>query len=438
MGVRRVLAGLAGRAPARVFVVAGRDARESVQGLRLDPRLEFVDSPRAAAILLVVGDLPEPLLAAGLALHDSMPRPRATVWWIPASGGPKRSDFPGALVVRAGEDVAAAISRTQAALLLGRRASEPDLLPDTDPAPWRGVGPYGQGGTGMTGGVPYGRPLAERAPDRDGLELDQLPVGVGPFFPPFPPGFVLEAKLQGDVIQAAALGENAFARTEPRGDTMAAVSGPFARALTQPVLITELELARARHHLAWLGHALRVQGLGALGRRAWRLASGISPVRAQEVRVFSRMLEATRSLGWATASVGVIDTALLAQMAPGPVTRAAGSARDAREEDPAYIALGFESVVQPDGDARARWRQRVDEALQSLQLAGQAGERLSTPVGKIESPRGTLTDAVSPAAELLDLVPALVTGMEWGDAMTTIVSLDLDLEEAAGRPVPAA
>ena len=72
----------------------------------------------------------------------------------------------------------------------GRRrlASSPDALPDLDPAPWRGVGPFGQGGTGMTGGVPYGRPLAGRADDRDGLKLDQLLVRVGPFLPPFPPG----------------------------------------------------------------------------------------------------------------------------------------------------------------------------------------------------------------------------------------------------------
>lgn len=51
------------------------------------------------------------------------------------------------------------------------------------------------------GGHPYGRPLAGRAPGRDGLEFDQLPLRVGPFFPHFPPGLVLHVELQGDAIQ---------------------------------------------------------------------------------------------------------------------------------------------------------------------------------------------------------------------------------------------
>ncbi|MEO7985832.1 MAG: hypothetical protein ABI766_04815 [Gemmatimonadales bacterium] len=431
MGLRKHLAGLAGKAPARVFVVTGRGARKPVERLRLDPRLEFVDSPRSATILLVAGELPDLLRAAARALHDSLPRPRATVWWAPESGSPELADFPGALVLSAGDDVGAELMLTQAALLRGEQSSEPGLLPDTDPAPWRGVGPYGQGGTGMTGGVPYGRPLAGRAPDRDGLELDQLPVHVGPFFPAFPPGLILDVKLQGDVIQAAAVGANAFARTGARRGAAASVRGPFVRALAQPVSIAELELARARHHLMWLGHALRIHGLGALGRRAWRLAGVLSPARAGEVQALRRLLDGTRSLGWATSGVGVTDPTLLEKMSPGPVARAAGIARDARAEDPAYVALGFEPVVQRGGDARARWRQRVDEVLQALCLARQADGGSSTPVGRIESPRGTLTTANSPAAELLELVPALLTGMEWGDAVTTIVSLDLDLEEAA-------
>ncbi len=438
MGVRRLLAGLAGRAPARVFVVTGRRAREPVEQLRLDSRLDFVDSPRSATILLVAGDLPELLRGAARAAHDQMANPRATLRWTLASMfAQETTDFPGATMLGDGADAAPVIVHIQAELLRGARASEPDLLPDIDPAPWRGVGPYGQGGQGMTGGVPYGRPLAERAPDRDGLELDQLPVRVGPFFPAFPPGLILELKLQGDVIQAAAVGENAFARLEARGDAPAAAANPFLLAVSQPVPIAELELARARHHLMWLGQALRVHGLGALGRRARRLASGIEPAQVAEVHRLRRVLEAPRSLGWATAGVGMTDPPLLERLAPGPVARAAGIAQDARADDPAYVGLGFEAVVQRDGDARARWRQRMDEALQSLQLAGRAGTRLSTPVGRVESPRGTLTADASPTIKLLDLVPALVTGMEWGDAVTTIVSLDLDLEEAASRRTPA-
>jgi hypothetical protein len=389
--------------------------------------------------MLGIGELPESLQDAARIAHDEMPHPRATVWWTPAETAPGRPTLPQALVLGSHDDVGAEVMRVQAALLRGERASDSDLLPDVDPAPWRGVGPYGQGGKGMTGGVPYGRPLAERAPDRDGLELDQLPVRVGPFFPAFPPGLVLELKLQGDVVQAATVGENAFAIGEPQAVSPTGAPDPFVRALSEPVPIAELELARARHHLVWLGDALRVHGLGALGRRAWRLANGIARARAsEEVRTLRRVLEATRSLAWATVGVGVTDPPMLAEVPPGPVARAAGMAADARAEDPAYVGLGFQPVVQREGDTRARWRQRLEEALQALELAARAGGRASTPRSRVESPRGTLTPDAAPSAQLLTLIPPLITGAEWGDAVTSIVSLDLDLEEAARRPSPTA
>lgn len=438
MGLRSVLAGLAGQAPARVFPVVGSGARDSVDRLRSDPRLCFVDSPRAASLLLVAGDLPEPLRRPAQSVHDEIPHPRATVWWPLSGSGPVQSSFPGALVVREHEDVGGALARVQAALLDGRHAPDPDLLPDVDPAPWRGVGPYGQGGKGMTGGVPYGRPLAERAPDRDGLELDQLQVAIGPFFPPFPPGLVLDLKLQGDVIQAATVDGNAFAGSGRAAGMAPHALSPFVLALTRPVPIAELELARARHHLLWLGHALRVHGLYALGRRAYRLAWHIQPDHAGPVAAFGRCLERTRFLSWATAGVGVTDAASLAPVAPGPVSRAAGIAQDARLLDPAYAVLGFTPVIQHEGDARARWRQRLAEAVQALELAARVAGRSTTPVGRVEAPRGTLTPDASPAAGLLALLPQLLTGLEWGDAVTTLVSLDLDLEEAAHHPGAAA
>ena len=438
MGLRRLLAGLAGQAPARVFPVVGSGAREPVEQLRSDSRLCLVDSPRAATLLLVAGDLPEPLRGPARAVHDEIPHPRATIWWPLSGSAPVQPSFPDALVVRQHEDVGGALARVQAALLEGRQAPEPDLLPDVDPAPWRGVGPYGQGGKGMTGGVPYGRPLAERAPDRDGLELDQLHVGIGPFFPPFPPGLVLDVKLQGDVVQAAAVDGNAFAGSGTSAGMAPHALGRFVRALTRPVPVAELELARARHHLLWLGHALRVHGLGALGRRAYRLAWHIQPDHAGPVAAFGRCLEWTRFLSWATAGIGVTSAASLAPVAPGPVSRAAGIAQDARLLDPAYAALGFTPVIQHEGDARARWRQRVAEAVQALELAARAAGRSTTAVGRVEAPRGTLTADASPAAGLLALVPLLLAGLEWGDAVTTLVSLDLDLEEAAHHPGAAA
>ncbi|MHB1131569.1 MAG: NADH-quinone oxidoreductase subunit D-related protein, partial [Chloroflexota bacterium] len=311
-------------------------------------------------------------------------------------------------------------------LLAGRRASEPPILPDLDQAPWRGVGPYGQGGTGMTGGVPYGRPMAGLAPDRDGLRLDVLPLRVGPFFPRFPTGLVLAATLAGDVIVEAAAEESPFSLL---GGSAGPNLAPFVRALAEPVAVRELELARARSHLRWLVDALVAQGLPALAHRTLRLAQQVGPGDGPAVRDLARVLGWTQVLRWPTRGVGRLapeDAAL----AGGPVARASGFADDARLADPAYRALGFQPVVFPEGDAAARWRQRLAEAARSLDLAARAGGRHTTPGEWVESPRGRLGRSGTPTTRLLPLLPGLLRGLEWGDAVATLVSLDLDLEEA--------
>jgi hypothetical protein len=99
-------------------------------------------------------------------------------------------------------------------------------------------------------------------------------------------------------------------------------------------------------------------------------------------------------------------------------------------EDATYRALGFELIVQDGADAAARWRQRLAEVVQSLALAKRAGAQRSEVTGQVESPRGLLTAGSAPASRLLPLLPGLLEGLEWGDAVATIVSLDIDLEEA--------
>lgn len=165
---------------------------------------------------------------------------------------------------------------------------------------------------------------------------------------------------------------------------------------------------------------LRVQGLEALGLRALRLARDLTPQSVDAVRSFHVLLERTRALGWATAGVGTLDQT---------VARAAGVAEDARIGDPAYQALGFEPVVREDGDAHARWRQRLAEAVQALELAGRARERRTTVIGTVASPRGRLTVGSASLATIFPALPGGLAGLEWGDAVTTIVSLDLDLAE---------
>ncbi len=329
-----------------------------------------------------------------------------------------------------------------------RLASSPDALPDVDPAPWRGVGPYGQGGTGMTGGVPYGRPLAGRADDRDGLKLDQLLVRVGPFLPPFPPGLLLDVRLQGDVIQEATVPAPDADEAESSGDEghstapalrahparlADAADSPFTTALTRPVPIAELELARARHHLAWLAEALRVSGLEAYGLRTLKLASGLDVESAEAIEALDRWLRRNWSLRWGTRRVGVVTREQAAGLPGGPVARASGDDRDARSQDPAYRRLGFEPIVRSEGDALARWRLRVAEARQSLRLAKRSGTSTATPSSVVEGPRGPLGDDAPPSAGLVALLPALLAGMEWGDAVTTVVSLDIGVVDRVVR-----
>jgi hypothetical protein len=217
-------------------------------------------------------------------------------------------------------------------------------------------------------------------------------------------------------------------------------SAPFVDALTSPTTVAALEIARARHHLVWLARTLRLHGLEARGRRVLALARSLTPADRPAVEGLARRIGRDRGLATATSGVGVIDQArleALGVLAGGPVVRAAGAGIDTRTSDPAYADLGFVPIVHSPGDGRARLRQRVAEAAQALALAERAGDRERAPGWPVEGPRGALAPGQAlPSAALAAMVPELVDGMEWGDAVTTIASLDLDLEEAAFAPAP--
>lgn len=420
---------LAVAAPPSVFTVAGIDGQVAAQALRLDPRIRLAAAPRQANVLLTVGKLTEPLLAAAIAAHDAMPAPRAAIEWRPQADVPTAPTIPAAEVTTDVDPVPRVLA-TNAALLRGERASSDPVRADADPAPWRGVGPYGQGGSGMTGGVPYGRPMTERDDDRDGLTLDALPVEVGPLFSGFPDGLTARVTFQGDLVHGFELRANPFTgrRTSPADD-------PFLRALSEPVTVVDLEVARARDLLRWTAGALRLHGLHALSLRVLSLALIAGPADTVRVRRLSRWVTSAAVTGRQTQGVGVIPPERLEGLGVGPVARAAGLGEDARTDDRLYRDLGFEPVTGRAPDARGRWRQRLAEVEQSLDLAGRAGDRRVGGDGMIECPRGRLESGSSPTERVLDLVPELVTGMEWGDAVATLTSLDLDLREAAAvRP----
>lgn len=422
------LRAMAGRAPVPVFVVCGLGGREVAEAARLMPGVEVVDSPRSAAVLLVVGELTEALVAPIQRLHDQLPTPRASLWWRPGTGGVDlEAMVPGLVVGEPGDGPG--LRRLFTDLIGGRRGSSPPALPDVETNPWRGIGPYGQGGAGMTGGVPYGHPLPGWAEDRDGLKLDQLAFRVGPAFPPLPAGLILDVQVQGDVVQHATVGPNPFSTGPDEAVRPAVRPAIFATALRQPVRVADLELARARHHLSWAAGALRLHGLVALGARVHRTAADLGAQNTTDVAQIVRDLLRRRSLRAALSGVGAMrDVA-----PPGLVARAAGATGDARTADPAYTGLGFEPLIGSGGDdAWGRFRQRLGEAQQAVHLAATAGDRLREPGGPLEGPRGPLSTGVAaPSVALLAALPAVLEGLEWGDAMATVVSLDIDLEEAA-------
>lgn len=427
MGLREALGRVAADAPVPVFAVAGSGARDAVQDLRLRSELRLLDTPGPASILLIAGTLLEGFQLPLARIHDTMAHPRATLLWSgDGRWGPALPGFEDSILIGA-DPVAAAVAAYRD-LVTGRRPSEPPILPDVDPAPWRAVGPYGQGGSGMTGGVPYGRPMAELGPDPDGLRLDVLSLAVGPLFPRFPTGLVIDVRLAGDLILDATLPDPITGSVDI---PVRAGIEPFLRALTEPVSIAELELARAREHLRWLADALTAHGLAALGLRALRLATSVRPGDGPIIRRFARLLGGTQILRWSMRGVGRFGPADLAGLGAGPVARAAGLAEDARLDDPAYRAVGFEPILGGRGDAAARLELRLAEAAQSLDLAVRSGDRRTGLVGHVESPRGRLEPGSAASDRLLALIPQALHETEWGDAVTTLVSLDIDLDEVA-------
>ena len=400
--------------------------RAAVQDLRLSHDVQLVDTPRAATILLIAGNVAETHREALARTHDALPHPRATVAW--GAPDPLAEFGSTATSINLEVDPVQTLRPLFRDLVTRRRTSEPPLLPDIDPVEWRGIGPYGQGGTGMTGGTPYGRPMAELGPDRDGLRLDVLPMTLGPFFARLAAGLVLDLKTAGDVVIEAAVVEAASGR--PPTAASGRSSSPFVTALLEPVPIAELELARARDHLRWLADALIAQGLPALGLRALWLAHDIRPGEGNRIRAFVERLRRTGLFRWSLPRTGRIDPARLAGQGLGPIARAAGLAEDVRSDDPSYLALGFAPFVVDRNDPVGRWQVRLEEAARALELAAQAGGRVTTVLGRVESPRGRLEPGDSPTDRVLALIPEILPGLGWGDAIATLMSLDLDLDEA--------
>lgn len=401
---------LAAGAPVPLFVAEGEGGRERIEDLALSADIDWVASPRHASIVLVVGRIRAADREALQRVHDQLPHPRATLCWG------SDADLPGALRVDATADPQETLRSLYRDLLFGTRASDPHWLPDEPPAPWRGLGDHGQGGKGMMGGTPYGRPMPmpPQADIRDGLNLDPYTARFGPFLPLLPPGLVLELTLQGDVVQSATVIRSPY---EPG----AALFEPFRRALTEPVTIATLERLRAGHHLRCVAQVLTLLQLPSRAERCRRMVHAVEAGKGADIAGLHRTLRRSGALRAIPTGLGRI-TADEAVALGGVVQRAAGELADARLDQSPYQVLGFEPVVQGAGTARARVDQWLAEAAQSLALIRAAGDA-TIQATALEGPCGRVSrDEAAPAAapDLAQRLP----GLEWGQALLLLASFD--------------
>lgn len=330
------------RAAPRPLLVTARDGRAvrlAVERSLRERGWESASSPAEADLLVVCGT-PDPVLEEAVArVWAQLPSPRARADIRVAARAADELDR-----ARAGlPDLAT--QRADAA----RRITAPDTAPTHDEAghdphddaqtPETAAGHGMDGGHGMGGhdmggghdmhmmhgGVVAGLPMADRAPDRDGLSLDVLHATLGPVLPDWPAGLVVRVTLQGDVVQSA--------QVDVIGEPGTRWNGP-------PVAAALDSLARLLAVCGWSGASRTARRL-----RDDVLAGAVDDV---ELRRFAAQLRRSRTLRWATNGVGRLD-------------------------DP---DLG--------GDATDRWRRWVDVVEGGTPVAGSADRVLAVLPGLLE------------------------------------------------------
>ncbi|GAB3017892.1 NADH-quinone oxidoreductase subunit D-related protein [Bowmanella dokdonensis] len=415
---------LAARASVPVFVASGKDEPDEIQDMLWQTgRIKLVFTPRHASLLVVTGQIPVEQSQSLAIIHDQLPHPRATLW---CGGQPcfefiaaKRAPSPQTLVASA-EDLPQRIKETQKQLLSGKRQSEPDLNPDRPPAPWQGKGDHGQGGEGMMGGKPYGRPMAMMEADlRDGLMLDALEFSVGPFYHGLPAGLMASVSLQGDVILKWQVESPPFPTALP---------SVFVRALHQDTPLADLEIWRVRVHLQRLARMMALDGLDCAAVRTLRLAGPLPCITQAGLGALQKQVGSLekhlRKRGFFAlgAGIGELD-AQQANLMGGYVGRACGMQEDARSTSKPYQALGFTVSCQDKGDVQSRRLQLFAEVHQAIALAAKAGrEEVMLTHEEIETPVGRLTKRQAPK-DHSEMLQSLLPGMEWREALMTLASL---------------
>lgn len=267
----------------------------------------------------------------------------------------------------------------------------------------RGGGHAHHHGGGME--LPGGVGMADRGPDRDGLQLDQLHVPLGPLLADWPPGLVVHTTLQGDVVQQA--------RVEVVGEDGVGEdfwTEPWRRAgAGQEVTRGEGARRCVAAYLDALARLLRVAGwpdpVVAAGRLRDEVLAG---ARVEQVtprcRRLIRQLRQARTLRWLTDGLGVLP--------PGRAETAGFG--------PALL-----HASRRDGDVTARWQAWLAEVERALPGID---ETAVLPAGE-ESPQGADVRS-APARAVL---PELVEGAELAAARLIVASLDPAATALDGR-----
>lgn len=152
--------------------------------------------------------------------------------------------------------------------------------------------------------MPGGLPMADLGEDRDGLKLDRLQVPLGPVLPDWPTGLVLQAVLQGDVIQEVE------AEVLDHASDVTAASDPLWNSVE----------GRAARELDALARLLGVAGWADAASRSRRLRdtllAGHPPERVGRAAApLVRRIRRSRTLRWLVRGIpaGATDLAGLIQ-----------------------------------------------------------------------------------------------------------------------------
>lgn len=227
----------------------------------------LTDSPADADILAVAG--------SGL-------RPYADRLWAQLPGPRARVEL-----VRP-EHAAGALDGAQRALF--------DRAAQREEATTRSAPPVDAGGD-----MPAGLGMADRAPDRDGLQLDVLHVPWGPALSWWPAGLVLHSRLQGDVLAEVEVSWLGGARSASSFWTsMPAAVGP-ARTAAAARLDSLVRLLAVG---GWEAERLRAQRI-----RDALLSGGEDAGALSELRRLRRRVGRSRTLARMTSGLGRLGSA---------------------------------------------------------------------------------------------------------------------------------